>query len=106
MRTTPLQQVKSQFGSRQGLVDQLLPLLGDSDDDIRSRLMGTTNKKLLRIYETAKQVGERFGSRKNLVERVLALRYPNGNADDGFIKRVEEAPMKRLLDMYRQEGGK
>ena len=105
MKMSPMQQVKDQFGGRAALVDAIMPVLESSDDDLRSRLMGTSNKKLLRIYETAGQVKERFGSRKNLAEKVIALRFPKGKADDGFLKRVNEASMKRLLDLYRQEGG-
>ena len=104
MRATPLSQVKSQFGNRQGLVDAILPLLGSQDEDTKSRLMGTSNKKLLRIFETANIVKDRFGSRKNLVQEILTLRYPNRAPDDGFLKKVEEATLKNLLELHRQVG--
>jgi hypothetical protein len=105
MKASPLQQVKEQFGGREQLVDKILPLL-ESDDakETKSTLMGTTNKKLLRIYETALQVKE-YGGRKSLIEKLTTLRYPKGNPDDGFLKSAEEATQKRLLEMYRQAGG-
>ena len=106
MKATPLQQVKNEFGSREKLVDTILPLLESKDDDTRSRLMGTTNSKLLRIHETAIELKNRFGSRKNLVEKIVALRYPTGKPDDGFLKKVEEATAKNLLDLYIKVGGK
>ncbi len=102
MAATPLQTVKQQFGGRQGLVDKIVPLLDGADDDTKSILMGTTNRKLLRIYETATTVKEKFGSRKNLVETIVSARYPKGNPDDGFLKKVEEATLKRLLEIHRQ----
>ena len=102
MKATPLARVRTDFGSKQALVDQILPLLESRDEETRSVLMGTTNAKLLRIHETAQEVKSRFGSRKNLVEAILKARYPNGNPDDGYLKRVEEATMKRLLEMHRQ----
>lgn len=107
MNKTPYQRVVAEFQTRPGLVDAILPLLESKDEDTRSRLMGTTNAKLLRIYDTAQIVKSRFGSRKNLVEGILAARYPNnGTPDDGFLRRVEEASDKRLLDIHRQVVGK
>lgn len=104
MKATPLQQVTSRFGGREGLVDAIMPLLDGADDDTRASLMGTTNKKLLRIHETANIVKERFGSRKDLIESIVKARYPKGKPDDGFLKRVEESTLKRLLELHRQTG--
>lgn len=110
MKLTPMQQVKKEFGdegSRARLVDAIMPLLETKDPQVRSRLMGASNKKLVRIQETATEVKNRFGSRKSLVEKIIALRYPGAGrtADDGFVKRVEEATLKHLLELYRQLGG-
>jgi hypothetical protein len=105
MKVTPMQTVKQKFGGRSGLVDAILPMLDGADDDTRSRLMGTANKKLLRIHETATQVKDRFGSRKNLQETILKVRYPKGKPDDGFLKRMETATLKRLLEIHRQNVG-
>jgi len=106
MKLSPLQQVKKQFGGREGLVDAILPLLESKDDETRSRLMGSPNQKLLRIHASALELKERFGSRKNLTEKIIGLKYPKGNPDDGYVKRIEEATHKRLLDMYTQNGGR
>jgi len=100
--TSPLQHVKKEFNGRAGLVDAIMPLLDGADDETRSRLMGTTNKKLLRIYETAKVVSDKFGGRKSLVEKIVSTRYPKGNPDDGFLKRVEESSLKHLLEIHNQ----
>ncbi len=106
MKKSPLQRVKAEFNDRDGLVNAILPLLESKDEDTRSRLMGTTNQKLLRIYDVANIVKSKFGSRKNLVEQILTTRYPNGRTpDDGFLRRVEEATDKRLLDIHRQVVG-
>ena len=105
MKASPLQQVKEQFGSREQLVAKIIPLLESGDtDEAKSALMGTTNKKLLRIYQSAIQVKE-HGGRKSLIEKLTNLRYPKGNPSDGFLKSAEEATLKRLLEMYRQAGG-
>jgi len=105
MKASPLTQVKD-HGGREKLVNQIIPLLETGDAEAaKSALMSTTNKKLLRIYETALEVKE-HGGRKSLIEKLTQLRYPTGNPDDGFLKSAEEATQKRLLEMYRQAGGK
>ncbi len=103
---TPLQQVKQRFGSKSQLVESLLPLLETKEAAVKSALMGTTNAKLLRIHASATEVRERFGSRKGLIERITATRYPQGKADDGFERKVQEATLKQLLELHRQVGAK
>ena len=103
MKSTPMQSVKNDHGGRAGLVDKILGLIETDDQDAtRSSLMGTTNAKLLRIYETAKVVKETHGGRKNLIDKIVKARYPKGNPDDGVLKLLNEATEKRLLDEYRK----
>ena len=106
MRLTPLQEVRERFGSRAALIDAIVSLLDVTDEDTRSRLQGTTNRKLLRIHATAQEVRDRFGGRKALMEEILRIRYPHGKPDDGFLRRLEEASPKRLLEMHRQESAR
>ena len=101
MAMSPLQQVKK-FGGRQQLIEKIMPLLDGADDGTRSSLNGTTNKKLLRIYETAELVKTQHGGRKALIAKIVTARYPKGKADDGFLKQVEEATLKRLLEFHNQ----
>lgn len=103
---TPVQKVKQQYGDRAGLVAKILPLLGEDAAQAKGPLMGTPNKKLLRIFNVAQAVQKKFGSRKELIAKITALRYPNGKAADGFLKKLEESNLKRLYDEYRQAGGK
>lgn len=105
MKKTPMQQVEA-LGGRETLVKSLVPVLGGDAGTTKSALMGTTNAKLLRINEVAQAVQKRFGNRKELQSRIVALRYPNGKAADGFLKKLEESTLKRLLEEYRQAGGK
>ncbi len=104
MKATPLQIVKDKFQTRANLVDTIIPLLDGADDGTRARLMSASNRKLLRIHETALIVRDKFGGRKNLKDAILTARYPKGNPDDGFLKRLEEASLKRLLELHRQVG--
>lgn len=102
MKATPLQQVKEQFGGREALVDAIMPLLDGASGETKARLLGTTNKKLLRIYETAKIAKEQHGGRKGLIEKIVKARYPQGNPDDSYVKDLEESSVKKLLELHRQ----
>jgi len=101
---TPKQLVNERFGSRTDLVKDIVKLTG-GDDDTRSRLMGTTNKKLLRIHEVAKLVDSKFGGKSGLIDAMEALQFAHTKskkANDGWRDKMEGYTVKRLLDMHRQ----
>lgn len=109
MKPTPLQTVKEQFGSREKLVDALVPLVdaqrGDSgNDSIRSRLMGLSNHKLLRLYRVEQKVRERFGDRAKLMEHILSARKQAGlTADADYQRKLDGFSKARLLDLTRMK---
>ena len=108
MGPTPLQSVKKSFGDRKQLVDKLVDLVdkqhGDaSSDEVRSRLMGLSNKKLLRLYRTEQTVRERFGDRGKLVAHILKMRQDAGlTADGDFARKLDAYSKARLLDLTKQ----
>jgi len=111
MKKSPLQTVKDTFGSREKLVDELLAsadaLQGDaSKDETKSRLMGLSNAKLLRLMRTEQTVRERFGDRAKLVDHIIEARKTAGlTADDTFRAKLDTCSKGRLLDMTRQKHG-
>lgn len=111
MRSTPLQTVKKNFESRAELVKQLADLVdrqhGDSStDEVKSRLMGLSNKKLLRLYQVEQKVREKFGDRDKLIAHIVDARKAAGHtADDSFKAKLETYSKARLLDMTRQTYG-
>lgn len=92
-------------GGRAALVDGILPVLG-SDDRTRSRLMGTTNKKLLRIHEVAKQVEASFGNKAGLLNEIEKLQFGGKPSNEGWRDKYETFTVKRLLDVHRQLASK
>jgi hypothetical protein len=106
MKATPAQYVKAKFGDRAGIVAAILPLLESDKAEAKSTLMGVSNKQLMKILGAAQELKQKFGSRKDLIAKIVTLRYPNGNVGDGFLKRLETVTVKRLLEEYRQVGGK
>ena len=68
-KQTPKQLVEKQFGTRADLVQAILGLV-DDDGHTRKRLMGTTNKKLLRIHEVAATVQSTIGNKAGLIDAI------------------------------------
>ena len=99
--STPKQLVESRFGTRQDLVNQIVSIVGGGDT-VRSRLNGTTNKKLLRIHEVATSVKETFGGKSGLIDAMAKLQFSSGNPNPGWRTKMEAFTIKRLLDMHRQ----
>ena len=100
-KPTPKQQVESKFGTRADLVSAIVSLLGD-DGDTRSKLSGTTNKKLLRIHQVATTVQDKFGGKSGLIDAIASLQFPNGKINEGWRDKMEGYTVKRLLDHHRQ----
>lgn len=111
MKSTPMQVVKNEFGSREKLVDQLAGMVDrhpddGSADDTKKRLMGLSNQKLLRLYQVEQKVRERFGDRDQLVEQIIEARTKAGHtADDDFKAKLATYSKAQLLDMTRQKLG-
>lgn len=107
MRPSPRRIVDKEFGGRAALVDRLAgecdPLHGDSASEMKSRLMGLSNKKLLRLYRAEQKVRERFGDRSKLVAHLVGRRKNAGlTADADYEAKLETYSKARLLDMTRQ----
>ncbi|MCB9729826.1 MAG: hypothetical protein H6744_15305 [Deltaproteobacteria bacterium] len=96
---SPKQLVADSFGSRAALVDAIIGVLGD-EEGLRSRLMGTTNKKLLRIHEVAQTVQKRFGGKSGLLDAAAKLQFPKGGPNPGWREKMEGYTVKRLLDHH------
>lgn len=101
---TPKQLLTEKFGTRQDLVAKLAPLLGASDVEKR-KLAGTTNAKLLRIYEVAQEVSKKFGGKSGLIDAIQKLQFAGGKANDGWREKMSGLTVKRLFDKHRQLSG-
>lgn len=103
-KKSPKQLVADAFGSREELVKAIVKLT-DGDSDEKSRLMGTTNKKLLRIHQVANEVNQTFGGKDGLIDAMEKLAFSHTKskkANDGWREKMEGYTVKRLLDMHRQ----
>jgi hypothetical protein len=96
---SPLARVKEEFGGKDKLVDKLVGLVdaGDeSKDDLRKRLLGAANSKLLRLHVVASKVKEQGGHDK------LAVAAASGKGhgkDKDYVTKLEGFSNGRLVDM-------
>ncbi|MFH0902545.1 MAG: hypothetical protein V2A73_18095 [Pseudomonadota bacterium] len=99
---SPLQMVKEQFGSKDTLVEKVLGLVEHGEvakDELKERLLKASNKKLLRLAETAESIRSQYGSKEALANAVAGML---GKAKDiSYVKRIGKYTSGRLLDMAR-----
>lgn len=111
MRATPLQTVKKSFENKAKLVEQLAQSVdkqrGDTTpEQVKARLMGLSNKKLLRLYKVEQKVRERFGDREKLLQHIVDARKAGGlTADAAFRTKLETFTKARLLDLANEKHG-
>ena len=95
---TPLQAVKRLYGNKEKLVDTLVASLRkDDSDDLKERLLKSSNKKLLRLVDASKTVTDKHGSTDQLAE-VIAVAKGKGK-DRDFIERLQRCSPPQLLDL-------
>jgi hypothetical protein len=100
---TPMQLVHEEHGGKEKLVDKILGNLESDDEedqaDLKQRLLSASNKKLLRLAQSAQVLKEKYGSREKLVAKVAETLGRAKDAD--FVKRLDGYTQGRLLDMAR-----
>jgi hypothetical protein len=96
---SPLARVKEEFGGKDKLVDKLVGLVdaGDeSKDELRKRLLGAANSKLLRLHVVATKVKEQGGHDKLAVAAAAAV---GQGKDKDYVSKLESFSNGRLVDL-------
>lgn len=101
-KSTPLQNVKKLYGSKDQLVSKVAALFtpaeGESAEEFSKRLKYVANAKLLRLLQVGEKVKE-LGGRSALVSKVAELK---GQAKDkDFATMLGTVSLPRLLDTYQ-----
>lgn len=102
---SPKQQVEARFGTKGDLVKQITALTGGGDEEKR-RLMGATNKKLLRIHAVATEAQDRFGGKAGVIDALATVTFPNGSPNAGWREKMDKRTVKRLLEDHRQRASR
>ncbi len=104
---SPLAVVKEKFGGKDKLVDQLVGMLeaptsngeGEPKDELRKRLLGAANKKLLHLHAVASTVKDKYGSRDKLVQ--AAVTALGRTKDKDYATKLGTLSTPRLLDLTK-----
>ena len=99
VKKTPLARVKDEFGGKDKLVDKIVGVLDSGDesrDDLRKRLLGVSNTKLIRLHLVATKTKEAGGHDK----LVTATAEAQGRAKDkDYVAKLGGLSNARLLDI-------
>lgn len=96
---SPLAQVKDEFGGKDKLVDKIVGLLDGGDepkDDLRRRLLGAANGKLIRLHRIATEV-KQIGGKEKLA--ATAAGELGRSKDKDYVAKLETYSSGRLLDL-------
>lgn len=96
---SPLAQVKELHGGKDKLVDKLAGMLesDESKEDLKKRLLGVANSKLLRLHAVASTVKEKFGGKDKLAG--AAAEALGRGKDKDYVAKLESFSASRLLDI-------
>jgi len=96
---SPLARVKEEFGGKDKLVDKIVGLLASGDeskDDLRKRLLGAANSKLIRLAGRATSLKEIGGHDKLAAATAGAL---GRTKDADYVAKLGTYSSGRLLDL-------
>jgi len=99
LKKSPLSRVKDEFGGKDKLVDKIVGVLdaGDlSKDDLRKKLLGVANGKLIRLHAVATRTKEAGGHDK--LAETIADKLKRSK-DKDYVNKLGEYSNGRLLDM-------
>lgn len=108
VKKSPLERVKDEFGGKDKLVDKIVGVLDSGDEskeDLRKRLLGVANGKLIRLHSIATRTKAAGGHDKLAATTAEKLKH---GKDKDYVAKLGEYSNGRLLDMLsvaeRSEG--
>ena len=106
LKTGPLARVKEEFGGKDKLVDKIVGVLDSGDeskDELRKRLLGVSNTKLVRLFSVATRTKQAGGHDKLVATTADKLKRAK---DKDYVAKLEEFSNGRLLDMLQSAEGR
>jgi hypothetical protein len=101
-QNSPLARVKEEFGGKDKLVDKIVGLLGSTGDEpkdeLRKRLLGAANRKLIRLLDVASGL-KQHGGHDKLADAAAA--GAGRTKDKDYVEKLNSYSAGRLLDMVR-----
>jgi hypothetical protein len=99
LKKSPLSRVKDEFGGKDKLVDKIVGVLDSGDEskeDLRKRLLGVANGKLIRLHSVATRTKAAGGHDKLAAAAADKLKH---GKDKDYVAKIGEYSNARLLDM-------
>ena len=106
LKTGPLARVKQEFGGKDKLVDKIVGVLDSGDeskDELRKRLLGVSNTKLIRLFSVATKTKQAGGHDKLVTSTAEKL---NRAKDKDYVAKLDQFSDGRLLDMLGAAEGR
>jgi hypothetical protein len=101
LKQSPLARVKEEFGGKDKLVDKIVGVLDSGDegkDELRKRLLGVANSKLIRLFSVATKTKQAGGHDKLVAATADKL---NRGKDKDYVAKLDEYSDGRLLDVLQ-----
>ena len=106
LKQSPLARVKEEFGGKDKLVDKIVGVLDSGDeskDELRKRLLGVSNTKLVRLFSVATRTKQAGGHDKLVASTAEKL---NRAKDKDYVTKLGEFSNGRLLDILSAAEGR
>src|SRR5262245_1809347 len=106
LKQSPLARVKDEFGGKDKLVDKIVGVLDSGDeskDELRKRLLGVSNTKLIRLFSVATRTKQAGGHDKLVASTAEKLKRAK---DKDYVAKLDEFSNGRLLDMLQAADGR
>jgi hypothetical protein len=102
-KKSPLARMKEQFKDKETLVDRILGLLESGDEpkeQLKTKLLAASNKKLLRLLGAASEIKSKYGGTQGLAE--AAAKAAGKAKDRDYVARLvglAKRTPSRVLDL-------
>jgi hypothetical protein len=106
LKQSPLARVKEEFGGKDKLVDKIVGVLDSGDeskDELRKRLLGVSNTKLIRLFSVASKTKQAGGHDKLVAATAEKL---NRAKDKDYVATLDGYSDGRLLDVLQAAEGR
>jgi hypothetical protein len=106
LKISPLARVKEEFGGKDKLVDKIVGVLDSGDeskDELRKRLLGVSNTKLVRLFSVATRTKQAGGHDKLVASTADKLSRAK---DKDYVTKLGGFSNGKLLDILQAAEGR
>ena len=101
-KKSPMARMKDEHKDKETLVDRLVDLAdrGDEEkDQFKARMLGISNKKLLRLLDSLVEIKQKLGGKDKVVEAIASA--VKKAKDKDYVAKLAKLTPPRLIALYR-----